>query len=983
MRGRHPFPPIPTAAVALVALAGLAALGLAPPAGAAPSPFADCEATFAADPDGWKTCACFHRVAVAEGLQDEAIERLEAHRAGDPDNPCLAWTLGRLLIERREADEAAGLLQDAAEEYAARGLADGEIYARLNRSDALATAGAPRAESMDEITAELDRAREAAEASGDPVLEAEVAVQEARTLLLRGGALDLVEASLRRVHREAFPTAHANLRRGILFNLGTVLYRRGRFAEAEEVFAEMVEVTSGAGLRYAEAAARLSQASAAGARLPAPGRRERVIGLLEEAVTSAREAGHPFAEIEARKRLGRLLGDVEGRDHLRTALALAETYRDRAPTILAGVLSASAMDLLEDDPAEARRRVDAASTLLLETGDPWHQAYGWADRLRVLWATAPREQALAAARSTLEIADRLAEVQETEGGRAEVFSVWTEIYQWLAGRLLADAEEGGEPEALAPAFSVAERMRARRLLESLAAAGVERHGTATTDAPELEASWREVERRIVGVHRRLLDPRTTEERRRELLVELDGLEREEARLAARRHRLRERGSAEPIEAGTLLAPESFVGLDALQAELAPDQALLAFQVGLWEALDGSFPGGAWVVTVTRDRLGLHRLPGRAEIEPAVDVFLHLFERRDGSETVPAATLYDALLRQAVASLPPEIERLVLVPDGPLHRLPFAALRERPEAPPLATRYELSVAPSATVWKRLGKLEERGELTLAVADPPAPGGASAGRFDPTGAERSWTAGVRLAALPHARREGRAVVRSLGEPGRLLVGAGATERAVKEGAGRGLRVLHFGTHAVLDEAYPHRSAVVLAPGAPDEDGLLRPREAAALDLQGALVVLSACQSASGTVLQGEGALSLARAFLRGGARAVVGSLWPVEDREAAELLERFYHHLGRGAPIAQALTRAQRETLEAGAPAATWAGWAVLGDGTAVVEVRETTPRSGPWLRWVLAIVLLAWVATATIALAHSRKSRRGRPRPDRNAPSSPL
>lgn len=972
MRGRHSVPPVPNAAVALVALAGLAALPTAPPARAATTPFADCEAAVAADPDGWKTCACFHRVAVAEGLQDEAIERLEEHRAGDPDDPCLAWTLGRLLIEHREVDEAAILLRRAADEYAARGLTDGEVYARLNRSDALATAGA----GGDEVADELDRAREAAEASGDPVLEAEVAVQEARTLLLRGGALDLVEASLRRVHREAFPTAHPNLRRGILFNLGTVLYRRGRFAEAEEVFAEMVEVTSGAGLRYAEAAARLSRASAAGARLPAPGRRERVIGLLEEAVAAAHEAGHPFAEIEARKRLGRLLGGAEGREHLRTALALAERYRDRAPTILAGVLSASAMDLLEDDPAEARRRVDEASTLLLETDDPWHQAYGWADRLRVLWATAPRQEALAAARSTLEIADRLAEVQETEGGRAEVFSVWTEVYQWLAGRLLADAEEGEGPETLATAFAVAERMRARLLLESLAAAGVELRGTAATVDPELEASWREVERRIVGVHRRLLDPRTTEEHRRELLVELDGLEREEARLAARRHRLRKDGSPESIEADALLTPESFVGLDALQAELAPNQALLAFQMGPWKALDGSFAGGAWVVTVTRNRVGLHRLPGRAEIEPAVDVFLHLFERRDGSEGVPAATLYDGLLREALASLPPEVERLILVPDGPLHRLPFAALREAPGAPPVAARHELTVAPSATVWKRLGTLEERGTITLAVADPPPPGGASAPRVDPTGTERSWTAGVRLAALPHARREGRKVVRSLGEPGRLLVGAEATERAVKEGAGRGLRVLHFGTHAVLDEAYPHRSAVVLAPGGPDEDGLLRPREAAALGLDGALVVLSACQSASGTVLQGEGALSLARAFLRGGARAVIGSLWPVEDAEAADLLGRFYHHLGQGDSVARALTRAQREAFASGAPAAAWAGWTVLGDGGAVVRPQASRPHcpaSGARTVWFSAGGLIALLLVLTVGggfVVYAKRSHQG-------------
>lgn len=920
-----PTRPLPSVfrAVALLAPLGLAGTGL--PVRADSSPFDDCEAVFAAAPQDWKACGCFYRVASGgTELRGEAVARLEAHRASDPANPCIARTLGRFRLEDGRAEEAAALFEHAASEYRARGLADGEVYARLNLSNARAQSGA----AGDQIVAELARAREVAEAAENPILEAEVAVKEAKLLLLRGGNLDLAEASLLEAYRTIFPEAHPTLKKDILANLATILYRRGDFDRAETKFGDLAELAADSGLHLDEAQARINRAVAASAAsLPTPERREDVIRLFEEALATARRAGHPFAEIEARKRLGRLIGGAEGRAHLETALTLAERYRDRAPEQLAGVLSASAMDLLDEDPVEARRRVDQAFGLLAAVDDPWSQVYGWANRLRVLWATAPRDEALAAALSTLEIADRLGTLQETQERRAEVDSVWSEIYLWLSGRLLTDAASGGgavtDPESLDTAFSVTERMRARLLLEALSAAGVDSAREPVAEDPEIQAAWREVQGEIVAVHRRLLQPGLPIARRRELTDELDDLSRREERLSLRRRQSR---------STTVDGADQPVGLAEVQADLAPNEAVLAFQMGLWEALDGSFTGGAWLVAVTRDEVRAYRLPGRSEIGPQIEVFLGLFARRDGSETSPAAALYDTLLRDALDSLPESVERLVIVPDGPLHRLPFATLRKDPEAPPLSARYELFVTPSTTVWSRLkthqGDAEDTLDLALALADPTTPGGTPAAESVPATA-RFWSAGLRLASLPHARREGRAALHSLGDPGRLLLGPDATERAVKEGAGHGLRLLHFGTHAILDEKRPQLSAVVLAAGAEDEDGLLRPPEAAELDLDGAVVVLAACQSSTGTVLQGEGALSLARAFIEGGAGAVVGTLWPVEDEEAAELLESFYRHLGQGDTVARALASAQREAVEAGAPAAAWAAWTVLGNGAVIV------------------------------------------------------
>jgi CHAT domain-containing protein len=148
-------------------------------------------------------------------------------------------------------------------------------------------------------------------------------------------------------------------------------------------------------------------------------------------------------------------------------------------------------------------------------------------------------------------------------------------------------------------------------------------------------------------------------------------------------------------------------------------------------------------------------------------------------------------------------------------------------------------------------------------------------------------------------------------------------------------------------------VLAPGDSKEDGLLRTGEIAALPLGGKLAVLSACRTNAGTVLRGEGVMSLARAFFQGGAQAVVASLWPLRDEATARFFDRFYRHLSRGLSLSAALKATQSESLEAGVPAADWAGVVVLGRGDLVPLPggRSTPPPLAPWIAALLGAVLL--------------------------------
>jgi len=142
----------------------------------------------------------------------------------------------------------------------------------------------------------------------------------------------------------------------------------------------------------------------------------------------------------------------------------------------------------------------------------------------------------------------------------------------------------------------------------------------------------------------------------------------------------------------------------------------------------------------------------------------------------------------------------------------------------------------------------------------------------------------------------------------------------------------------------------------------REIAELDLGGQLVVLSACRTAGGVILDGEGPMSLARPFLLAGATTVVASLWPLSDREAAELFDRFYRYLAGGLSVAAAMSATRRDLVRMGAPVRTWSGVVVLGNGDRKPCFSKARARLR--IEWVAVILIAAalggilWVVRKT-------------------------
>ena len=294
---------------------------------------------------------------------------------------------------------------------------------------------------------------------------------------------------------------------------------------------------------------------------------------------------------------------------------------------------------------------------------------------------------------------------------------------------------------------------------------------------------------------------------------------------------------------------------------------------------------------------------------------------DGRETEAGAAaegLFGLLVDPLAAELAPG-ERLVFVPDGILHTLPFAALRDPRRHRFLVEDHACSVAPSASLLIASYRRDHR------LAGGPGPRAliAAAPGFD----RARYPALAPLA----AGKTGPFVVR-LFPDSRVLSGSAATrQRFVR--LGRDYEILDFGGHSLINVDHPLQSAMLFAPDAGDaDDGVLSSAEVLRCRFPRArLVVLASCETGAGKVSRTEGVENLARSFLATGVPAVVASLWPVDDPLTDAFFVEFYGALRRHFDVTGALQAAQVKSLlgrgEPAAKARVWAAFEAVGYGGA--------------------------------------------------------
>ncbi|HXD32561.1 MAG TPA: CHAT domain-containing protein [Pyrinomonadaceae bacterium] len=296
-----------------------------------------------------------------------------------------------------------------------------------------------------------------------------------------------------------------------------------------------------------------------------------------------------------------------------------------------------------------------------------------------------------------------------------------------------------------------------------------------------------------------------------------------------------------------------------------------------------------------------------ELSELSEAFHQNVAERNLTVKTPARKLYDLLVKPAEGELH-DVRRLCIVPDGALWNLPFQALHQGTRGY-LLEQYALFYAPSLSVLREMGRRAEalsaahhlRSAATRRTAPQPAgsknaqPVLLALGNPKLSGETIAKVHIVRrdepLSPLPDAEKEVNFLGRLYGpDNSRVLIGEQAQEATVKAEAGK-YEVLHFASHAVLDDRNPLYSRIILsrAEGDAHEDGLLEAWEIMKLDLDAELAILSACQTARGRVAAGEGVIGMSWALFVAGSPAAIVSQWKVDSARSAELMIEFHRNL----------------------------------------------------------------------------------------------
>jgi CHAT domain-containing protein/Tfp pilus assembly protein PilF len=478
------------------------------------------------------------------------------------------------------------------------------------------------------------------------------------------------------------------------------------------------------------------------------------------------------------------------------------------------------------------------------------------------------------------------------------------------------------------AFNASETGRARSLLQLLAEAGTNIHHGIDPSLLEHKRALAETIDAKAQQQTRLLSGKHTDEEAESVRRELSALITELEQL--------ERRIRESSPQFTALVQPVPLGLEQIQQNILDrDTLLLEYSLG---------EERSFVWAITPESIRVFELPKRAVIEPAAKRVYELItartvsvaketleQRRQRLQLADAeyANASTALSRMILGPVAAELKdkRLLIVSDGVLQHIPFAGLPDpaATDARALIVDHEVVLAPSASV---VGLLRQEtpnrkpaSKMVAVLADPVFSNDdprvaairlahtASIDKSATADAPRSAEPGVDgLRRLRFSRQEADAIARLAGDGSKLEAVDFAANRNLATSAELGqYRVVHFATHGIINNSLPELSGIVLSlvdeKGKP-QNGFLRLYDLYNLKLSADLVVLSACQTALGKEIRGEGLVGLTRGFMYAGAPRVIASLWQIDDRASAEFMKRFYEAmLGQKLRPAAALRAAQ--------------------------------------------------------------------------------
>jgi CHAT domain-containing protein len=448
----------------------------------------------------------------------------------------------------------------------------------------------------------------------------------------------------------------------------------------------------------------------------------------------------------------------------------------------------------------------------------------------------------------------------------------------------------------------------------------------------------------------------------------------------------------------LSLPEPLTLKETQERILNDETALLEFALGNERSY-------AWLVT--RNNILSFELPARGEIESRAKSLYQVFVNH---QLVNGESIEERAKREAAASslLPGEIvslskllldplagklstKRLLIVPDGALQYIPFQVLLDPDSHEQLIQNHEIVNQPSAsTLALVLAKVNARKVAANAVAvladpvfelnDPrvtrnsPQTSGLPGEMLAVRRALRDVGVtpdGLQIPRLFASGREANEIMAVAPLRGSLkAVGFAATRNLVFSADLASYRIVHIATHGIINNERPEESGIVLSlidQHGRSQDGFLRLQDIYNLKLPADLVVLSACSTALGKDVRGEGLIGITRGFMYAGAAGVVASLWKVDDEATAELMKHFYAALfEKGMPPAAALRVAQLELAKNSRWQSPyyWAGFVIQGQ----YDQHEKFSQSSLSTTQVAVVVVLAGSLLLASIVLYRRKQR---------------
>jgi CHAT domain-containing protein len=450
------------------------------------------------------------------------------------------------------------------------------------------------------------------------------------------------------------------------------------------------------------------------------------------------------------------------------------------------------------------------------------------DRAKIALAEGQKSAAEDMLKKAIDVIEKQRSSINSEVGRIGFVGDKQTAYAELAALLLADGRN-------AEAFAYVERAKARALVDLLASQkNINIHGGQPEQIKTALVQLAQAEN-IQNIVAQADDKESVSKTRSVVLALKKDLQEKAPELAA---------------LVSVTAPVT----SEIQSKLMPDETLLEYY----------FTGSDWYVfIVTRQTISAQKLAA-TDLEKSINALRRNITTRNATAFNQQTPI---LYRQLVAPALPTTKttKLIIVPHGVLHYLPFAALSDGKEY--LIDRFSIRMLPSASVLNFMqtrAKKENAGALILGnpkLSDP---------KYD----------------LKFAQDEALAIGKIIPKSN-VLLRADASETHLKK-YGANYSIIHLAVHGVFDIDKPLDSALLLAADI-DNDGILKAGDLYNLSLNADLVTLSACETALGKVTTGDDVVGFTRGFLYAGVRSLISSLWQVDDQATRDLMVSFYSNL----------------------------------------------------------------------------------------------